>query len=345
MGRLSLKDIRANRAVAAAVVGPVLVGLRDRKVAGTYARLTPGPDGRIHTLLSENTASGRLSSGESSLFKHSTNLQNAEKKVAKLDPLYNSRDCIVPDPGMVLLAGDYVGAEAFGVAAYSKDWAYLEKLYAGVDTHTELAKFFWADTFERASKDEKKLFRDIAKTIKYASSYVAKARTVCVNLNKESDRLGRKFTEIEVAGYLQKLYTMHPLQEWWESIRVALRANDNVLRNCFGYRRKFHDPDPDNRLKDGANFFPQSTVAWLMNDSLPKLFERLHKPGVRMLLHQVHDEVLWMCKPDEVPTIVKTCQEVMQRPFTVNGREMYIPVDFKVGENWGSGMKEYKLAA
>jgi len=343
MGRLNLKTIRANREVAASVAGPVLVGLRDRKVAGSYARLTPGPDGRIRTLLSENTASGRLSSGESPLFKDSTNLQNAEKKVAKLDPLYNTRDVIIADPGMVLLAGDYVGAEAFGVAAYSKDWAYLEKLYSGVDTHTELAKFFWGDLFEKATATERKLFRDIAKTIKYASSYVAKARTVCINLNKESDRLGRKFTELEVAGYLQKLYTIHPLQEWWESIRIELKRNDNVLRNCFGYRRKFHDPEPDNRLKDGSNFFPQSTVAWLMNDSLPKLYTRLHKPGVRQLLHQVHDEALWQCKPDEIPTIVKVSQEIMQRPFKVNGRELYIPVDFKMGDNWGAGMKEVKI--
>lgn len=343
MGRLNLNTIRANRAVAAAVVEPVLVGLRDRKVSGSYARLAPGPDGRIRTLLSENTASGRLSSGESSLYDASTNLQNAEKKVAKLDPLYNSRDVIVADPGMVLVAGDYVGAEAFGVAAYSKDWAYLEKLYSGVDTHTELAKFFWGNLFEAASVTDRKLFRDIAKTIKYASSYVAKARTVCINLNKESDKLGRKFTELEVAGYLQKLYTVHPLQEWWESIRHALKSNDNVLRNCFGYRRKFHDPEPDNRLKDASNFYPQSTVAWLMNESLPKLYTRLHKPGVRQMLHQVHDEVLWQCRPDEVPTVIKVSQEIMQRRFTVNGREMYIPVDFKVGSNWGNGMKEFKL--
>lgn len=340
MGRLSLKTIKENKAVALAVVEPVLGGQRDRKVAGTYARLEPGPDGRIRTLLNINTASGRLSSGESSLFKNSSNLQNAEKKVARLDPLYNTRECIVPDPGMVLLAGDYSGAEAIGCAAYSKDYVYLAKLLAGLDTHTELAENFWGDLFRNAPKEEKALFRDIAKTIKYASSYVAKARTVTVSLNKEAERLGRYFTELEVAGYLQKLYTVHPLQEWWESIRRELRANNNALRNCFGYRRTFHDPDPDNRLKDGANFFPQSTVAWLMNDSLPILRRKLERPGVIELLHQIHDEALWQCQMEEVPRVVKESKAVMERPFKVYGHELYIPVEFKYGTNWGSGMKK-----
>lgn len=214
MGRLSLKGIRERKDVALGIVEPVLTGLRDRKVAGTYKRLTPGDDGRIRTLLNVNTASGRLSSGESSLFKNSSNLQNAEKKVARLDPLYNTRDVIIPDPGMVLLAGDYSGAEAIGVAAYSRDYIYLDKLLAGLDTHTELATNFWGDLFTGADPNTRSLFRDIAKTIKYASSYVAKARTVTVNLNKEAERLGRFFTEEEVAGYLRTLYTVHPLQEW-----------------------------------------------------------------------------------------------------------------------------------
>jgi DNA polymerase I-like protein with 3'-5' exonuclease and polymerase domains len=238
------------------------------------------------------------------------------------------------------LSGHGIWSEAIGVAANSKDWVYREKLLAGLDTHTELALHFWGSLPD--DPNERSLFRDIAKTIKYASSYVAKVKTVTTNLNKESDRLGRYFREDEVAGYLQKLYQMHPLQEWWATIRRELNEKNGILRNCFGYRRVFRDPEVDNRVKDAANFYPQSTVAWLMNDSLPKLFRRLDKPGVRELLHQVHDEALWHCRPEEVSTIIKVSKEIMEQRFVINGHELYIPIDFKMGKNWGSGMKGVK---
>src|SRR2546427_3184915 len=145
--KLSVKSINERRAIAEAVVVPMLQGSRDRKVAGTYLRLTPGKDGKIHTVLSPDTASFRLSSSETKLIRPSTNMQNLEKKVAKLDPLYHVRDVIIPDKDMVLVACDYKGAEAILCGAYSEDWTYVEKILAGLDTHAELARFMF-DTRE-----------------------------------------------------------------------------------------------------------------------------------------------------------------------------------------------------
>src|SRR5690349_16177671 len=141
VSRFSIKSINERRAVAAAVVEPMLVGIRDRKVASTYKRLSPGKDSRVRTMLSPDTASFRMSSSDSLLFHSSTNLQNAEKKVAKLDPLYKVRDIFVPDEGMEFVACDLKNAEAILCGAYSKDWTYVRKILAGADTHTELAQF------------------------------------------------------------------------------------------------------------------------------------------------------------------------------------------------------------
>jgi len=566
--KFSRSSLPERRAVARAVIEPIITGLRDRKVAGTYDRLAPGDDGRIHTFLSPDTASFRFSSSDSPLYVHSTNLQNLEKKVSKLDPLYRARDIIIPTDGMVLLAGDYSGAEAIGVAAYSRDWDYLDKLLAGVDTHTELAIRIWGECDP--------LKRDIAKTIKYAcvplntriltltgwkdyselaigeavvgfdpqtetlvadrvtavnayaeaplyryaikgwsavctedhrwigrywppssnayrrspthlrtepirtgrggfnlivsapyvggqglahkptselwhvspqdvlsmtprerhafvlgivsaegsgqrygtalaqskkkwfeayllalflegygtrvrrtdvedcfslygakptigctkmtktyvgtapvwcpttesgywvmrqgdqisltgnSSYVAKVPTVTTALNKEADRLGRYFTQEEVHSYLQALYTLHPLQRWWQEVRDELSRTNGAMRNCFGYRRTFHDPNPDNRLKDACSFLPQSTVAWLMNRAIALIFQRIDRPNVRELLHQIHDELLFQCREDEIPFIVKTANEILELRFTIHGRELYIPVEWKWGHSWGS---------
>src|SRR6266700_4178944 len=112
VSRFSIKNIAERRTIAEAVVVPMLKGIRDRKVKSTYDRLAPDRAGRIYTVLSPDTASFRMSSGGSLLQASATNLQNIEKKVAKLDPLYQVRDIFVPDEGYELITVDYSGAEA-----------------------------------------------------------------------------------------------------------------------------------------------------------------------------------------------------------------------------------------
>jgi DNA polymerase I-like protein with 3'-5' exonuclease and polymerase domains len=329
----SIKSIQERRAVAEAVVVPMLKGVRDRKVAGTYKRMTPGKDGRIRTVLAPDTASFRMSSSDSLLFP-STNLQNVEKKVAKLDPEYKVRDIFVADEGMELVACDYVGAEAIGCAAYSQDWSYLDKLLAGADTHSELACIL----FELQTCTP--LQRDIAKTIRYASQYNAKVRTITLNLNKEADTTGMYFGEEQVTAMHHKLLQLHPLERWWEETRRELEKQQGVLTNCFGYRRTFHNPDADERLKEGLSFYPQSTVAWLMNRSLPTIFRQTHGDTHHLLL-QIHDELLFQCVPDAIPFLTRTVTPLLEQPFTIHGRELYIPIEWKRGMSWG-GMTVFK---
>lgn len=332
MGRYSMKDVAERRMLAAAVIDPILQAKRDRTVKTIYHRLAPGSDGRIHTALAPDTASARLSSGSSLLFKASTNLQNIPKKVARLDPLYQARDIFVAPKGWTFVAGDYKGAEALLVAAYSRDWDFMEKLIAGQDVHREHAMHF----FGLASPGlVTKLQRDIAKTVTYASFYRAQAVTITVNMNREADTTGIYMSVDEVARLLSVLLTLHPLEVWWEETRRMLEKQSGVARNCFGYRRTFYDANADNRLKDCLSFFPQSTVACLMNTALPKIARLTDKPGKSELVHQVHDELLWLTRTDLAPSIIKTARPLLERRFRIHDRELYIPVEWKVGPVWG----------
>jgi DNA polymerase I-like protein with 3'-5' exonuclease and polymerase domains len=341
----SLKDIRACKDIARTIVEPIIRGVRDRKVEGTYKRLKPDALGRIHTALSPDTASARLSSNDTPLFEESTNLQNQEKKVALLDPLYQVRDCIEAPKDWVLLAVDYAGAEAVCVAIYSRDWKWYDQMLSGYDTHSAHVKHFWdrPETIDWIKKNLK-LDRDVAKTITYASLYRASVRTITITLNKEAEKLGRTFTEAEVAVLLSKFLQLHPLEQWWNEVADLLRKNSGALRNALGYRRTFHQPLEENRLKDALSFLPQSTVGCLMNRALPIVFNKIELEGRRELLHQVHDELLFMCRPDEIDFIIRTTSPELEHRFKVHGREVYIPADWKVGQNWGN-MQSYKIAA
>jgi DNA polymerase I len=334
--RFTIKSIAERRAVAEAVVVPMLRGVRDRKVESTYKRLEPDDEQRIRSVLSPDTASFRMSSGESGLWPYSTNLQNIEKKVAKLDPLYRVRDIFVPDLGMELVAVDLSGAEAVLCGAYSNDWTYVDKLLAGADTHSELATFMFGVAQCTA------LQRDIAKTIRYASQYAAKVPTITINLNREADTTGMYFTQDEVAVMHKKLLQLHPLELWWATTKQELDKNKGVLYNCFGYKRTFHDPDPDERLKQGLSFYPQSTVAWLMNLALPQAHNWLvaHKTWPIDMLLQIHDELLFQAQPEFTSLLVKQVTPLLTRPFKIHGRELHIPVEWKKGSSWGS-MKSF----
>ena len=330
-GKFTIKDIKERRAVTLAVVEPMLRGIRDRKVESTYKRLEPDSEGRIHTVLSPDTASFRMSSGESLLWDASTNLQNIEKKVAKLSAEYRVRDIFIADPGYELVAVDLAGAEAVLCGAYSDDWTYVEKLLAGADTHSELA----CAMFNVAECTA--LQRDIAKTIRYASQYAAKVATITINLNREADTTGIYFTQDQVTFFHRTLLQKHPLELWWANTKRELDTQHGVLYNCFGYKRTFHEPDPDERLKQGLSFLPQSTVAWLMNLAVPPVYTHLQGlQRVTSLLLQIHDELLFQCKPEAIPDLTRFVTPYLTRPFKIKGRELHIPVEWKRGNSWGT---------
>jgi len=272
-----------------------------------------------------------MSSGESLLWAASTNLQNIEKKVAKLDPAYRVRDIFIADPGYELVAVDLSGAEAVLCGAYSDDWTYVEKLLSGADTHSELACAMFGVTECTA------LQRDIAKTIRYASQYAAKVNTITINLNREADTTGIYFTQEEVTIFHKTLLQKHPLELWWANTKRALDKQHGVLYNCFGYKRTFHEPDPDERLKQGLSFLPQSTVAWLMNLALPQVHDLLQDyQQAASLLLQIHDELLFQCKPEAIPDLTRFVTPYLTRLFKINGHELHIPVEWKRGHSWGT---------
>lgn len=341
MSRLSFKEIRKNKVIAKAIITPMLTAKRDKTVASAYERIAPADDSRVRTVLSPvGTSTFRLASSDSPLFRDgSTNLQNLAKKVARIDTLYQVRDCIIADEGYVLVAADYSGAEAVGVGAYSGDWSYVDRLLNGEDTHTTLATAFYGST---STETERKVQRDIAKMIRYASSYFAQVRTITQRLNKDADITGIYFTESEVLRLHKILLQLHPLERWWAEMREYLDKHNGVVRNCFDYRRTFYDTNPDYRLKDALSFLPQSTVAWLINEAMVAFYPH-DCPDIQLLL-QIHDELLFQCREPEIPYLVNLMTPVLERRFKVHGHELYIPVEWKSGLSWGSMKKfEHKL--
>jgi DNA polymerase-1 len=330
MNRFSLADTKA---LVRSIVEPVVTAKRDRTMIALYERCRPDQHGYLRTTLAVDTATGRLSSADSPFFEESCNLQNIPKKTATYDPLYQVRDIFIAEPGWQVVSVDYVGAESVCVAAYSQDWPYLDALLAGEDTHSHLASLCFGDRWTHGTEHDRKLMRNIAKQIRYASFYGASVPTITRTINHDSDRTGVVLTEVEVRSYRQVLLDRHPLEAWWHDVDETLHASGGVLRNCFGYRRVFHELDAHSRLKQALSFLPQSTVAWLMLENR-LLIEPFLTSEIRCDL-QVHDELRFRMRPERIEEFVRQVTPILERSFLVHGRPVHIPVEWKAGPSWG----------
>jgi DNA polymerase-1 len=324
------------------IVEPYLTAKKDRTIVAQYERIEGGEDGRIRTVLSPvTTETGRLASSES-FIDTSTNLQNLTKKEGMKDPLYKVRDCFIPDEGMTLMASDLDKAEAVICAFESEDWDFYEKLIEGYDTHKWIAALaFHGGNMEAVSKHE----RSVCKNVYYASLYKGGVPTITRTVNQDADILGFRLTESETATVLATILEVTKLEPWWDTILSELWSPDVAggvrwLENCFGFRRRFYEPELHRLEKKAINFKPQSTVANIIDRVMIETHE-WEREGEFEFLLQVHDEVLFQVRDDKVDEYAHRLREAMQRPFHSQGREVFITAGLEVAKRW-SELEEWK---
>ncbi len=337
--RQHLAALPERRKLVHDVLTPIQRGKRDRTMKSAYARLQPGKDGRIHTGLSVATTSMRLASAETIVEEGSTNLQNMANKIATMDPLYHTRDCMMADPGFHLVARDYASAEGLLVFAYSEDWEWVDRMLAGEGIHALHAiEFFNLSCHWSEVKKKHPEVYTTTKNITFLSFYQGSARTATVTFNKDYPIHGQRITEKETLRLQTILYQLHPLHAWWAKVKQDLKHSNGVVRNCFGYARPLRDPDEHNRLKDALSQLPQSTVAWKMNEALCKVHDELDRQEEIELFHQNHDELVLQCIPECLDETLEYSAKAMETPLTIHGHEFHIPTEAKVskvGGSWG----------
>lgn len=319
------KKLAARRAIAATILEPYFISKKDDSQVKIYKRIKPAKDGRIRTELSPyRVVTGRYASSESFIIA-STNLQNLPKATAYEDELYTVRECIIPQPGYSFVLADYEKAEAVVAAADSEDWVFYDKLIAGEDIHKWHAEMYMGEANE--------VNRQICKEVTYASAYIATASTVQQRINRNYHKTGIKLDLKEVERIHREHLTLHPLEEWWDVVLRDGRANDWWQENPFGLLRKFTNPNFHDRWKQMVNWRCQSTVASAINNAWKTIWDTLDYTGLHYLVHQVHDEVMLEVRSDLVHEVGHEVKRIMEQPFTVRGREVYIPVEVCVAPN------------
>lgn len=333
------------------VVAAILDYQKFSKLASTYTSMKLDVDGRLRTSYSiistyRTNASSSPYGGMKKEDREGGNLQTIPKKTVEGKKV---RKLFIPDPGMVLLTSDRKQAEAMVVAYLSNDVRRIEMYLAGWDVHWYNAKLIfgipdlvpynpkalWRD---RITGEEHTLeqYRDIAKSIVHGGNYG-------LGPYKLQDILALEdfiFEFRECKAFQETHRVNNPLLgEWQRSIREELKTTRTLI-SPIGRKRYFPGRFNYNLYNAGYAFKPQNTVGEITEVTIQRIFDHL-EPRYQILMNS-HDEVVGQCRPNDVNWVAKEIKRLSSYPIMINGRELDIPVDFKVGPNWRD-LEDYEI--
>jgi DNA polymerase-1 len=329
-GKLTTNDAALLRLKKLYPKNEVLEHVRRRrmflKFSNTYMNMEVGKDGRFHTSYNPaGTATWRLSSSESP-FGGGGNLQNIPSRTEEGRKI---RELFIADEGKILVAADYSQAEARVVAYLAGEQVEIEAFESGRDIHWLNAIDLELATADEAPSKEK---RDPAKNMKHGYNYEVGPR----RLQAELLRYGYDFSYAQCRDSLEKIRMKRPMIEGWKrQIRTKIDT-DRTLITPLGRKRVFYGRKGPDLYRKAIAFVPQSTVGELLCVSIREIHRELESTErLCEVLLNGHDEVVVQTDPSQIQRTIRRMRRLMEVPIEINGRMVVIPVDFKVGANWG----------
>jgi len=227
-------------------------------------------------------------------------------------------------------------------------WKWLEDLYNGVDTHSQMA----AIVVEGCPSDTEgaKAFKLLTGGIERSGYELGKESNHALTLGATEHMLKKKynipvkigrgiikrFNESERGQAIRALHK-HIEQEAIETNRVTTPFGEYVDFwgiDVKGERMRLRDP------RKAYAVAQQGAAACIMQPCVSEFDAAMQECGGRKLL-QLHDEFVGCCLRDHVETAKNYVAEEMTKewkempvPFD-NGRGLRIPVEIGTGESWG----------
>ena len=293
---------------------------RKQKLAEFYQPAQTDADGRLRCSIRFTTDTGRLTASESPKGT-GRNLFNVDREV---------RDTYVPEPGMIFVEADLSQAEdrVVGMLTEHPDLIALARTPPWeLDVHRRNA----AKIFAIAEADVTKPQRYVGKKAKHASNYGMQGKKLADELLKD----GYVYTEDECQAMIDA--TRHPaILDWHRRVRAQVLAH-RCLVNSWGRMRTFeYERLDDDTYRKAYAWQPQSEIPMLLNQYgfLP-LDRWLAATGRQSVINlQVYDSLLVSCPPAEVWDVLTFVRTALEQPRRYAGRELTIPVGFKLGRTW-----------
>jgi len=276
------------------------------KILTTFVpALTPDGSGKIHPHFHQvGTTSGRFSSSE-------PNFQNIPAKDE-----FGIRDSIEAPEGYTFVGADYSQMELRLAAHFSNDKRMCNLFNNDYDIHAETANKVGCE-------------RRQAKVLNFGLLYGMGIRTLAKTLECSAQ---------EAQEYLHNYYQAYPQLQLWLRQKRQDALEQGYLKLLYGRRRNvpsnFEDQTDWKKggiLRSMVNAIIQGSGAMIIKKAMVLMHEDL-KNFNAVVIAQVHDEVIVLCKEENADKVKDIVVKDMVKPT----KDLSVPftVDAKIGRTW-----------
>lgn len=302
--------------------------LRRKKIAKTHSVFVDGlkgfigRDGRIHPSFNgSGTVTGRLSCSN-------PNLQQVEGDEVEEIKI---RNFFIPEPGNVLVVGDYGQVELRIMAHFSKDQNMINAFLSGRDFHDETARLMF-----KLGPDDEVIHRQRfgAKAINFGIGYGRGPMSI-------AEQIG--CTMVEAKALIQSWQNTYPGVIAYKNHVLSQARQHGYIRTLSGRKRRLPDIlSNDGGLRSRAerqafNTKIQGSAADIIKIAMIALQPKLVQYDAAIAI-QIHDELVLECPEEHGDTVKDLMADVMANPL--NGKNpLILPlvVDPKIVTRWGDG--------
>lgn len=344
----------ANQGVLEAHIADLIGEVRECNIKlNTFINSTDFAGRLLYEINAGGTDTGRSASKASNLWT-GTQIQNQDNKL---------RVMYIADDGWLLANCDGSQAESRTTAYISEDETLIDSVENAKDFHTRNASLFFGIPEDEIIKlvydvkvvdgvevevprldDEGKQVKDkslrtLSKRVNHGANYnmgpAMLLQTMGVaNVIEAKKLLGLRGNLTNVcSALLQAFEDTYPLVKgkYYDEVINEI-AITHRLRGATGWTRYcFERPSRQGNkliLNKYVAHPPQSLSVMLIDEAMFDFwYEYQIKRGIARLKAQVHDEVLYMVRPEHYEITKPALSALMSRPIMVKGRELIIPND------------------
>lgn len=334
--RLGLKGkVRKTGGGAPSTAAPELEKLRDehpvidqilqwrelQKLKTTYIDPFPAlldKDRRIHTTYNQTgTATGRLASQDPNLQNIPTRTELGQK----------FRRAFIAGPGLSLVSFDYTQLELRIAAHLARDEKMMQAFKNGEDIHTRTAAEVFDVSTQKVTKEMRRQAKVLNFGIMYGMGALGFARAAGIDRTRARQFIDEYFEEFRgIARYMDKTKDQAESQGFVTTLFGRKRLLPDITSTIPFVRAQAE--------RMAINHPIQGTEADLIKLAMIRIDAYLRKHDlireVRMLL-QVHDELVFEVRTQDVRSIAKIIKEIME---SVHALDVPLTVDAKQGDTW-----------
>ena len=271
----------------------------------------------IHTSFNQTTTStGRLSSSD-------PNLQNIP---IKTEIGREIRRAFVPRGAKrKMISADYSQVELRVLAHFSGDKHLMEAFQQDLDIHQFTATLLYNTTPDQVIRE----MRNVAKTINFSIVYGVSAFGLAQSLS---------ISVSEAQAFIDSYFERYAgVREYLEAQKMEARQH-GFLKTILGRRSYFpdiHSHNPNRRQfaeRAAINAPIQGSAADIIKLAMIAIQSELERKKLKsLMIIQVHDELVFDARSDELEEVTELIREKMEGAYRLR---VPLKVDFAVGDSW-----------